>query len=206
MIPSRPRLGTALRSRPPRGFGSPKAYGWSRRAVLGLFGGLLVGTWSAVRADAQMGVDPVDLWRLFRARKLARKLASRPVRLKDELRARTATMQLVRGGGPGTVLMIRLGSGPKFHTHTVSMAVTTGEGEQTFAVEPLPPSQTQTGEGEWVVAALEERHLDLICEAEAIATVIRGWDQELHTDLGPKDVGKLRDFCRDGRVAAAAGE
>ena len=163
--------------------------GLSRR---GLFAGLaLVALGRSAPAIAQLGFDPIDLWRQLRARKLAREKASKSVRVRDPKSGRGAVIRLVRGGGPGIALMIDLGRGEKVHAHTVVIRNSAGE---STAVEPLPPDQIETAEGEWVIATLSEHHLDVLLGAETATVIIRGWDVEITTDLGAKDLDKLRQF------------
>lgn len=145
-----------------------------------------------------MGFDPLDLFRQLRDRKLARRNASKPVRLVDESSGRGAVLRLVTGGGPGTVMTVRFGRGPRFHAHTVSVRNQDGE---SFALEPLPPEQTTNSDGEWAVVALQQRHLALLCDSEQLTVTLRGWDETLTASLEAKSVQRLRDFCEQQESA-----
>jgi len=156
---------------------------------------------AAAPSSAQLGFDPLDLWRQLRDRKIASRNSSKAVRLRNTLEGRSATLRLVTGGGPGIALMIQLGDGPKFHAHTV--IVKDGLGAS-FAVEPLPPSQTMTSSGEWIVATLQTRHVDLLCAAETAKVTIRGWDETIESDLGTKELGRLGAFCERLKSAGSS--
>ena len=163
----------------------------SRRTLFRRCAGVVVAL-TAGPSAAQMGFDPLDLWRQLKDRKIASRNSSKAVRLRNTLDGRSATLRLVSGGGPGVALMIQLGDGPKFHAHTV--IVKDGLGAS-FAVEPLPPSQTTTSSGEWIVATVETRHVEMLCKAESAKVTIRGWDETIESDLGAKDLGRLSAFC-----------
>ncbi len=162
----------------------------SRRRLLAVAGALLLAG-GARPSLSQIGFDPIDLWRQLRDRRLAKQNSSKAVRARDPESGRGAVIRLVRGGGPGIALMIDLGRGPKIHGHTI--VVRNSDGEST-AVEPLPPHQVETTEGEWVIATLTDRHLDVLLGAESATVIVRGWDIEITTELDSKDLAKLRAF------------
>ena len=163
---------------------------WSRRRLLVLAGAVLLSPQTSPSV-AQLGFDPLDLWRQLRARKLAKQNASKAVRAEDEKSGRGAVIRLVRGGGPGIALMIDLGRGPKIHAHTIVIRNSAGE---STAVEPLPPHQVETTEGEWAIATMTEEHLDVLLGADTATVIVRGWDVEIITELDAKDLAKLRQF------------